>query len=294
MIENRKNRTSVLACTAIVFVLGCGVPDEPLAPEPPEPPAPLQVVGRLTMSGSVTGAFVGLKVRLSVQAFSEQGIRMSSDRAIVTSSDAAVVAVTGLDVVTINEVGGRFSHLLLLPQISMLASGTAVIRASLQGVTDSVVVQVRALPMLSTALVVDTFTVVEYRVCPDCVYLGYAPLLRLREPSGTSFADVIAVEFNVPTRTTGWCTGELRFTKGQTAHVNGIDPYPWFNDMVFFQINGTPLPEGPATARVIVRDATGTWGMVEATAPIKRAVIHPDFPSSPVGLWSCQQQESTQ
>lgn len=293
-------KSAVAALLAVALGISCGLPDYTLAPEQPQlpqvPQAPAQpVAGRLTLSGSTNGAFVSLKVRLAVEAYDVQGNRMSSDAAKVTSSNVSVADVTGLDVITVNDNRGLPRYLMSFAQVTMLGPGTATIRASLQGVTDSIVVMVRALPNLSSALVVDTFTVVEYPVCPNgnCPYLGYAPLLRLREATGGSFADVIAVEFDVPTRSTGWCMGEMRFANGQSAHVNGIDPYPWFNDMVFFQLNGTPLPEGAATARVIVRDATGTWGLIEATAPIKRGVTTPGFPSSPVGFWSCPPQEST-
>ena len=295
MSQNTRS-IGVLACAAVAFVVSCGLPDETLAPNPPipqvpQPPEPPPTVGRLTISGSTNGAFVGLKVRLTVEAFAGYGRKMGSDQAIVTSSNGSVAAVSALNVYRVNDILNETSFLVLSPEISMLTPGTTVIRASLQGVTDSVVVQVRALPIASTALVVDTFTVVEYRVCPagDCPYIGYAPLLRLREPTGSSFADVIAVEFDVPTRTTGWCTGEMRFANGQAAHVNGVDPYPWSNDMVFFSLNGAPLPEGPATARVIVRDAVGTWGMIQATAPIKRGVTNPTFPA-PIFAWSCPQE----
>ena len=302
MSEKRNSRRlGLLACAAFAFVASCGIPDSfapgppqvPLAPVPEVPPqAPPQVVSRLTLSGGTNRVWVGLKVRLLLEAYTAQGRKMSSHQAVVTSSNASVAEVSGLDVINILDQQTRTTNYTLFPQISMLAPGTAVIRASLQGVTDSVVIQVQALPSPSSALVVDTFTVVEYLV-PGSGYLGYAPLLRLREPTDGSFADVIAIEFNIPTRTTGWCTGEIRFANGLSAHVNGIDPYPWANDLVFFQLNGIPLPDGPATARVIVRDATGTWGMIEATARIERSVTNPDFPLEPIGAWNCPLQATT-
>jgi hypothetical protein len=118
-------------------------------------------------------------------------------------------------------------------------------------------------------------------------------LLRLREPTGHSFADVVAVEFNLPTRTIGWCSGEQRLN-GLSVHLNGIDPYLWSNDIVFVSLSGTPLPDGPGKARVIVRDASGEYGMLEITAAIQRMVpnAQANRPAPTGHYWRCAYKET--
>jgi hypothetical protein len=129
--------------------------------------------------------------------------------------------------------------------------------------------------------VVDSFTVIEYPVCrsaSDCPYLLYAPLLKLREPTSKASAEVIGLEFTVPTKSIGMCVYSLRYGPGESAHVNGIDPYAWNNDFIFASLNGIPLPDGPAFARVLVRDSKGAVGRIEVTGAIQRKVVNPILP----------------
>ena len=287
-----------IQCLAFVavFAVGCGVaPVEsppPNRPNIPTVPSTPEAVGRLILNLDTREAFVGLKLRLHVAAMNAQGSPMNSFLAQVTSSNPQVAALDHSELVRMQYPNAEPKSEVFL-FIAMTGEGNAVLRVRLGEVTDSVVLNVRPLPPALNVLVVDSFTVVEYREeCAwACPYLIYAPLLKLREPTGNTFADVIAVEFSVPTQSTGYCTtGGLHFSSGLAAHVNYIDPYPWANDMIFASLSGTPLPDGPAKARVIVRDATGNYGLLEATAPIQRMVSKPPgFPTSLFGSvpWSC-------
>lgn len=147
-------------------------------------------------------------------------------------------------------------------------------------------------PRPTGALVVDSFTVIEYRaLCVwDCPYLVYAPLLKLRESTNSGWATVEGVEFTIPGMSTGMCRGTATYSPGQSHHLNYIDPYLWSNDLILVRLDGTPVPDGPATARVLVRDMEGHYGMVEVSAPIQRMVKSPNLPAPPSGWqsgWTC-------
>ena len=126
----------------------------------------------------------------------------------------------------------------------------------------------------TSALVVDTFAVWEYTAAcgSACPYVVYAPVLKLREPTGWMSAFVEAVEYSIPTMTTGWSPMNLELCAGISAHMNGIDPYLWNNDHIF--VSDTRI-QGTARARVIVRDPTGRRGLIDVTAPI-RPLGNPD------------------
>lgn len=150
---------------------------------------------------------------------------------------------------------------------------------------------VKALPPLGDALVVDSFAVVEYREsCAwDCPYLVYAPLLRLREPTGKVHADAVGVTVTIADATIGPCSGEFRVEPGVSQHVNPIHWYLWANELVLVRLDGVPLTADSASARVIVRDAHGRLSRIEARGPILRPTTKPVLPSSEGGIeyWWC-------
>jgi hypothetical protein len=246
-------------------------------------------VGRLELSLDTREAFAGLMLRMHIGAYNTSGSRMSSNLAVVTSSNPSVAGIHGVQTGLVLYPNASFMESIAF--IAMMSEGPAVIRVKLGQFTDSVVLNVRPRPLATNALVVDSFTVIEYYACTSCNRLTYAPLLKLREPTGTSSVDVIAVEFDVPTMSTGYCTtgGGIRFSGGLSAHVNYIDPEYYNNDMIFSSVSGGPVPDGPASAEVIVRDASGNYGLIEATGSIQRLVSHPTFPPATfVGVpWSC-------
>ena len=256
---------------------------QPIIPTVPNPPN----VGRVVLHFDSREAFRGLVARMRVEAFDVQGQRMNSNLAVLTSSNAQVAAPDGWEVTYVQQPNGsavaEVSHL-----IAMLGTGAVTLRVRLGDVTDSVVVNVRPLPLVQNVLAVDSFAVIEFNGCSGCGTLSYAPLLKLREATGASFADVIGVEFRVPSLTTGYCrTSGMHFSSNLSAHVNYIDPYPYANDMMLW--SQSPLPDGVATARVVVRDHTGNYGLIEATAVIQRMVSNPVFPPTPTFAvsWSC-------
>jgi hypothetical protein len=71
--------------------------------------------------------------------------------------------------------------------------------------------------------------------------------------------------------------------------VNYIRDYLWSNDLVMVNLDGTPVPDGPAVGRVFVRDSQGKLGVIDVTGPILRGLKNPAVPStgSSIEVWSC-------
>ena len=281
-------RTQSLAIVMLV-VGACSGPTEGASPNIPEVPVPAETVGRLELTFDTRESFAGLSTQMRIRAWSASGTRVSSSLAVVTSWNPSVATVDGVQSVQVVQPNGQ-SIGEAVAFLGLRVAGSAVIRVRLGEFTDSTVVTVRPLPLASNALVVDSFTVVEYRAtCASCNILGYAPLLKLREPTGVSLVHVVAVEFSIPGMTTGFCTAEgVQFTPGLSAQLNYIDPIYYMNELAFFT-NAAPVPDGMARARVITRDAGGQYGLIEASAPIQRMVSSPTFPASSFqGVsWSC-------
>jgi hypothetical protein len=173
--------------------------------------------------------YEGMTNRIDIFAFDRDRAPVSTDEAVVTSSDPSVAAIVDSLVIPMTDASNRrWSQRQLT--LRLLKSGTTTLRVTLGSVDRSFVFNVAAVAPSTTALVVDSFTVIEYPACGSgsgCHYLFYAPLLKLREPTGKASAEVIGVEFTVPTKSTGMCSYSLRYGPGESAHVNGIDPDPW-------------------------------------------------------------------
>jgi hypothetical protein len=284
-----------------LLIAACGTPDgasspvEPPPITPPVVPPPAPQVARLILTPYATDGYSGMRTQLHVRAVDRQGLDLPTDAAVVRSSDESVVAVVRATVFTLVVNGTTVRS--LMNEIALVAPGTAVVRVSLQGVTDSVTIVVRPFELMSNALVVESFSVAEYRLTCSwaCPYLAYAPLLKLREPSGKSPATVIGFEFSVPTLSTGLCSGgDVRYAPGEVEYLSGIDPFFYNNDLVLMKANGLPVPDGPAKARILVRGADGKVGFMEVTGPIQRAATNTELPPPRVNVsWGCPYPESS-
>jgi hypothetical protein len=296
MLSTRLSRGTCAALFASL-VLACDAADRSSAPaERPVQKPPIDtakanppVMSKLVIRTDTSWAYVGRRIGLEVDATDVNGRPMNSDGAEITLTDTSVAQIGSREVYRSilssgDTIRGAFAFL------NLAAVGTTTIRARLGDFADSITVTVNPLPPPSSALVVDDFYVVEQHVCEsECAYLVYWPIMRLREPTGTSYADAVAIEFTVPTKTTGMCMGPLRFATGASDYVDYVRDYLWSNDLLMVSLNGTPVPDGLATAHVIVRDAHGTVGTVEATGPILRGLANPSLPRTASNLetWYC-------
>jgi hypothetical protein len=224
----------------------------------------------MDLSMDTIGLFPGRHRDVLVTVRSGAGRAPSVDEAQFSLSDGAVAGMGRIasrawvagDSTTVTEIWAS---------LELVRDGTTTVQVSLRGVTKGLTFNVRPDPPVSTAVAVDAFTVIEY------ADLAYAPLVLLRETSGSAPVDVLWVEFSVPTQTIQGdvCRG---LDAGQAGYLSAIDPYLWNNDYIFVQADGTPLPDGPATARLLIRDALGNYGRVEASTTIQRMVSNPQFP----------------
>lgn len=234
-------------------------------------------------------AFVGMRRRIQLQARVGNQIAATAD-AFVSIEGSATIALVETMQYDLRDINGRVTAQ-QTPVIALLTPGTVTVRATLPGITDSVVFTVHPTPPPTTAMVVDSFAVLEYRErCGgSCNYVIYAPLLKLREPTGVQSVDVVSVEFTIPGARTGMCRGDRGFPAGTSLHLNGLFPYLWSNDLIFARIDGTSAPEGDATAEVFVRDAHGVYGRLFVTGPIVRNLVDPTLPRPvwPDLGWDC-------
>lgn len=174
----------------------------------------------------------------------------------------------------------------------LIASGTDTVHIALGGITQDVALTVHPPPAVTTAMSVDSFIVEEDPLFADGCSCYYLPIPRLRAASGGSSFDAIRIELSLPSLTTGLCQGSMWFGPGQADNliVCPVDSdHPSRPFLVLNSPNGL-VPDGPAVARVIVRDVRGYLGLVLATSVIQRGVPLPVLstaePCTPYE-WSC-------
>ena len=271
---------NAIGASLVAFLVACEPPARVVGPQnsqtphtPPSPPPPGPVF-RVDAYTDTIGLVVGAARTLAVEAFDIKGNRVSAKQAIVTSSNSSVVQITESKVT---------STIDLYRVLRFVGPGMADVNATLANRSYTIQVFGRAKPTNTPALVVDSFTVVEYAAGKDLVYV---PLLKLREPTGKTTVEIISVEFALGSLTTGVCRGTIVYAPGTSAHVNGIDDYLWANDLIFVSPDGAGLP-GDATADVLMRDAAGNYSELTVTAPVQRLVLNPTFPPPQGNGWMC-------
>jgi hypothetical protein len=292
-----------------LVVCGCDSYSHPAAPAdtphqaPPDTPTKF-VATKLTLQVVDTSlVYVGRRLELMAEARDSAGNLVDADLAEVTSSNSGVAQFVRQYAYTDILSGGK-SVRMLDAEFALVGDGATTFRARLGNLTDEVNLSVKVMPSTTRALVVDSFYVVEQPVAcagSPCPYLVYWPVLRLREPTGTTYASAVGLEFTLPplpARTdgaqhsitdTGLCRGALRLSPGASDYAYYVQDYLWANDFVMISLDGTPVPNGSAFARVIVQDSQGQLGSIEATGPILRGANTPTVPAtnSTLGQWTC-------
>jgi hypothetical protein len=247
-------------------------------------------VATLSMYRSEDASFVGGSVRLHVEARDASGRPVGSAGVTVSSSDPSVAVVSAVTELTIVGVDGERRNDAFIEML-FVGPGTAVLRAALNGRESRLAIQVQALPRLATGATIERFELIEHRdQCAwACPYLVYTPVVEVRTVVGSAPVTIVGLEVTIPGATTGLCSGNFPTVPGTARHLIGVDPYLWSNDVQFVRLDGTPVPDGPATVRVIVREGADSYGMLTASATIRRMVSNPIFPppSPPTEYWTC-------
>ena len=282
-----------VACTALFgIVLGCDASSTP--PElhkSPSTPAPTPVTPRaagIRVTAYTSDVYVGSTRQLTVVAWDADGNPINTDRVELKLSDTRVAVVLESNTVTRRNANGS-TTIELAPKLRLVAPGTVIARVAMDGMSDSVSIRVSDVTTGQFPLVVDSFRVVEYGVrCSwACPYVAYAPLLRLREPTGSRSVEVVGVEFTMGDKDTGFCEGSANYGPGMTAELNGIDDYLWSNDLIFVSLDGSPIPADSASGRVIVKIAEGAYNEIDAKGPVQRNAVNPVLPPPRLNGWSC-------
>jgi hypothetical protein len=216
--------------------------------------------------------FVGASRSFWIEAFDTRGLPVDADGVRVTSDNDAVARVSHVQVVSGRDASGRI-YRWAWATVLETGVGTTTITATAGGLSASESLQVRPVPSARVELVVDSFTIAEYapgcaRACP---YVSYAPLLWLSEPAGTSGEALEAVHVSLGTLSTGWCRSSgTPLAPGQEIRINErIDPYLYNNDLILVNPAG-PVADPTGTARLLVRNAAGEFGIVEVSTQVRR------------------------
>ena len=171
-----------IVLAAVVAASGsCARPTEPAVG--PDGISAVAKVASLRILIDPASVFPGMRMTLGVGASDFQGNPLHTDDATISLSDTSVAKIESAHTVLVDNGTGRLVRE-VLPVLRLYAPGTTYFKVTLRERSDSVLIRVLPTRLLSTALVVDSFAVVEYRVTCSfaCPYIAYAPLLRLRPP----------------------------------------------------------------------------------------------------------------
>lgn len=272
----------ILLAALATGLVACDSQEAAVGLEDPPAPTASGAVATVRMSADPVESLVGTIQRLVIEAYDSSGTRVSTDRAVVSSSNASVVIVSEIGVNTVHDARTGLTRRELSPSIRLLAPGVALLRVTLDGASDSLLVSVRLPPPDDAALVVESFSVIEYRAACAwaCPYLIYAPLLKLHEPTGKRTVEVVGVEITLGGMTRACRGGRVVYGPGLSAYLFGFYEYLWSNDLIFASIDGQPLPGDEATARVVLRNAQGNLSQFETTGPVQRMVANPQLPAA--------------
>lgn len=279
-------RLSILIAAIIWLTASCqfqGSDVPPTAPIPPSTAPPVAApTAALKLVMDSARLFVDAETRVYVEAFDDKGNRVQSARTVLATSDSSIILVSPSELTIVTD-SNRREIPTLTGRLTMLREGSAVLRATLDGFQDSLLINVGPMPT-AFGLVVASFEIIEFRgdCFFPCSFLSYAPLLKLREPTGTAPVTLTGFQIEVGYLSTGWCSlayPGLPFEPGVAAHLNRVYP-DGVGDLVFSQVDNVPVPDWPVRATLMVRDAAGSTDTVVAMGRIVRNVTRPEFPTA--------------
>jgi len=279
-------RAQLLLAAGLIAVAACKS-----SVESPPPPDPSKAVA-LEMTMSSAPVFLDTYRRLSIRARNAYRDPVSTKGAVVTVSNSQIAVVEAVYTVDVSDDSSRPVEA-LDALVHFLAPGSVTLHVTLGELFRNVDVAVYGLPDYTDVMAVDSFTVLEVPSCASGCPLLYAPILRLRAASSSGPVEVTGVEIKLPSLTSGFCDGSMTYQAGQSAdliYYEDGSSLAWSSALLLASPGAAPVPDGPVTARVIVRDSYGDLGLVEASGSIQRMVESPVVPrTSDADLlnWSC-------
>jgi hypothetical protein len=285
--------TSLLAAATILSA--CKSPEAPIQvvrhdslPSAPAPEPP--VLARLSVDTTRLGRIFPDDHRyVLIQGFDERGESMSIDGLSVRVSDSTAAEYSTF---TITEPKGSGTLKSAILDVRFHKAGPLVVTVLQDTISVSATVNVTPLPEPTTTIAVDSFSVVETALpcsLPECPYYIYVPVFRLRETTGTSTVFVDAVVVRLASLTIGQCWGDHLIRPGETMMLAGYNDAYYDNDL-FGAVPAThrvPIGSDTASARLLVRDPSGTLTRIEARGRILRVESNPLLPPAPGLAWDC-------
>lgn len=291
-----RTSTHGVLLAGVIVAAACGTTDRlPSGPLPPPPASTPTVLEAYFMD--TLPLFPDMRRWVHVTLDDQYGQAMKSTAAVVTSSDSALARIENVDTVPTEADKVPVEEAYVL--IHFLAAGTTTLHVVLGQLAQDLNVTTLPLPAPTPEVSVDSFTVIQTPGCASCDNM-YDPILRLRASGTDRPVDIIAAQVTLPTVSSDFCSGTFTYQPGQTANLiyypdpslgRPADPNA---PSIAFQLqgeHGSNIPFGPATARVIVRDGYGRYGLVVATGSMQDGGPRPALPltTDPNLLaWSCR------
>jgi hypothetical protein len=284
------SRVHILLVGAVAVVLACSRADH-LPVEHAAVPEPKAASLEINVDSS--NLYPNVRRIVGITAADSDGMRMSLAGAEVTISDSMVAVIDTVMLTTIQNYPNEPSYDQMSAVVRFVTAGAVTLHVAFEKISRDIPFSVQPLPLPTSALVVDSFTVLEHPFCERGCSMLYEPILRVREPGGLSPVTVVGVDIELPTLGTTLCTGSMTIEAGQSTDVIYYtdDPDAYWGDSFLMQnFPGDPIPDGPAIARLIVRTSQGAYGLVEASGTIQRMVPSPSLPVTDdlqLLIWRC-------
>jgi hypothetical protein len=172
-----------------------------------------------------------------------------------TTSDSAIAAVTPRGAMT--------------AEMTFRTPGVTTISASAEGLSTTITaVSFTSQPGTRTAVVISSFMMVQYQYPSEPNRWFYAPLITVKDAGGLGGA-VTSLQFSIPGMLISLpCRTDRRFGPDETLNVLP-DVYGDY-ELAF---EGARLPQGIASATIIVKDGANKVDTLHATGPFINGVL---------------------
>jgi hypothetical protein len=168
--------------------------------------------------------------------------------------------------------------------LAAVGAGSAVVSVTVDGRTLSVPWKAIQDPPISTALVVDSFSVIEFSY--DSSHPYYAPQMRLGAPATSGDVEMWGAQFDLPGLGTYQCTTGRILESGSTSLLNR----EYYGDFALtFDLPGGRAAPGVAGIVVYFVDGQGRHGKVSLDdVPIVGGSLPVTYTGGPASdSWSC-------
>jgi hypothetical protein len=227
----------------------------------------------MSIGSSVRLVQVGDSVDLSAVALSADGRVVRGSTVVWTTSDSAIVAIRDRTDQGVELVAQR--------------GGVATVTATSGGHTASTTVEVSQLATPDSAVIVESFDVVQY-LCAGGALWCYTPELRLTGVAGKGGGYLTKVTLAVPgDQFSPLCSTNRRIPPAQS--LDAFQQFSWGAEVTFVRSNTSSLPTHPSAA-ITVQTSDGRAFSLFAFGTITQgdsATLPVPFGDGSSQPWSC-------